>query len=129
MPAVLAGGDVVIAAETGSGKTHGYLIPVIQRLCSMQSSPQSDSDNSKPKKQRLLSLVLCPNVMLCEQVVRMANSLCDNTGQPILRTTCLGGHQVWNLTVFIYSPMSMHRKSFKLLMLVVDRNVECRDSQ
>lgn len=85
---------MVIAAETGSGKTHGYLIPVIQKLCSLQSSLQSDLDESNSKKQRLVSLVLCPNVMLCEQVVRMANSLCDNTGQPILRTAGLGGRQV-----------------------------------
>lgn len=82
---------MVIAAETGSGKTHGYLIPVIQRLVRMQ---ENASDDSKPKNQRQISLVLCPNTMLCEQVVRMANTLCDNAGQPILGTTSLCGRQV-----------------------------------
>lgn len=85
---------MVVAAETGSGKTHGYLIPVIQRLCSVQSEPENASDDPKPKKHHHISLVLCPNVMLCEQVVRMANSLCHNSGEPILKAAAICGRQV-----------------------------------
>lgn len=84
----------MVAAETGSGKTHGYLIPVIQRLCSIQSELENDSDVLKAKKRRHVSLVLCPNVMLCEQVVRMANSLCHATGEPILKAAAICGRQV-----------------------------------
>ncbi|CAA2955253.1 DEAD-box ATP-dependent RNA helicase 22 [Olea europaea subsp. europaea] len=29
IPSILSGSDVVVAAETGGGKTHGYLIPLI----------------------------------------------------------------------------------------------------
>lgn len=85
---------MVVAAETGSGKTHGYLIPVIQRLSSKQSAPENASNDPKLKKHHPISLVLCPNAMLCEQVVRMANSLCDNTGEPILKTAAICGRQV-----------------------------------
>lgn len=92
----------MVAAETGSGKTHGYLIPVIQRLNSMQSASKNALDDAKLKKHRHISLVLCPNAMLCEQVVRMANTLCDNAGEPILKTAAICGRQVWNETVFSY---------------------------
>ncbi|KAK6160144.1 hypothetical protein DH2020_003525 [Rehmannia glutinosa] len=93
IPAILAGADVVVAAETGSGKTHGYLVPLIHRLCSSLDVSESSSDDVKPKRHHHVSLVLCPNVMLCEQVVRMANSLCDDTGEPLLKTAAICGRQ------------------------------------
>lgn len=85
IPTILSGGDVVVAAETGSGKTHGYLVPIIHKLCSNLDVPH----DQKLKKNRPVSLVLCPNVMLCEQVVRMANSLCDEAGEPFLKAAAI----------------------------------------
>ncbi|KAL3631062.1 hypothetical protein CASFOL_024046 [Castilleja foliolosa] len=93
IPAILAGADVVVAAETGSGKTHGYLVPLIHKLCSPLDVSESNSDDLKHKKNQRVSLVLCPNVMLCEQVVRMANSLCDDAGEPILKAAAICGRQ------------------------------------
>jgi ATP-dependent RNA helicase RhlE len=37
IPAVLAGGDLLAAAQTGTGKTAGFVLPILQRL--MQSVP------------------------------------------------------------------------------------------
>lgn len=85
---------MVVAAETGSGKTHGYLVPLIDRLCNAQDDlgdVASDQVVSSPHK---LSLVLCPNVTLCEQVVRMANGLCGDDGQPLLTVAAVCGRQV-----------------------------------
>ncbi|KAL8035731.1 hypothetical protein ABFS82_12G113000 [Erythranthe guttata] len=95
VPAILAGGDVVVAAETGSGKTHGYLVPLIHRLLlsTTLDLPESGSDDFKHKKHHHVSLVFCPNVMLCEQVVRMANSICDTSGQPLLKAAAICGRQ------------------------------------
>lgn len=84
----------MVATETGSGKTHGYLVPLMHRLCSMLDVSENALDDLKLKKRQPVSLVLCPNVMLCEQVVRMANSLCDDTGEPLLKTTAICGRQV-----------------------------------
>jgi len=40
-------------------------------------------------------LVLCPNVMLCEQVVRMANSLLDESGEPLKSAAAVCGPKGW----------------------------------
>ncbi|KAJ8569847.1 hypothetical protein K7X08_006424 [Anisodus acutangulus] len=93
IPSILTGADVVVAAETGSGKTHGYLVPLIDKLCQMSDSSGAITDRDVSKHH--LSLVLCPNVMLCEQVVRMANSLCNDSGTPLLSIAAVCGRQVW----------------------------------
>nr|AKF43359.1 DEA(D/H)-box RNA helicase family protein [Geranium phaeum] len=94
IPSILSGKDVVIAAETGSGKTHGYLVPLIDKLSQAHDSGNAVSDESSNPPRRIF-LVLCPNIMLCEQVVRMANSLRDSSGQPLLTVTTVGGQQGW----------------------------------
>lgn len=91
---------MVVAAETGSGKTHSFLVPLIDKLCNEQNDSanisSSDQGVSQPRK---ISLVLCPNVTLSEQVVRMADGLCDENGKPLLSVVSLCGRQV--LIVFI----------------------------
>ncbi|KAI3816819.1 hypothetical protein L1987_16524 [Smallanthus sonchifolius] len=90
IPPILVGNDVVVAAETGSGKTHGYLVPLFHKLlCTTANDTISD------EKVHHISLVLCPNVMLCEQVVRMANSICNDNGEPLLRVTAVCGRRGW----------------------------------
>ncbi|KAH7674435.1 RNA helicase protein [Dioscorea alata] len=89
------GKDVIVAAETGSGKTHGYLVPLIDRFYT-KSPPCDEANNAEdvPEKQKM-SLVLCPNVMLCEQVVQMANLLFSDSGEPPLRVAAVCGRQGW----------------------------------
>ncbi|XP_073141844.1 DEAD-box ATP-dependent RNA helicase 22 isoform X2 [Henckelia pumila] len=93
IPTILAGADVVVAAETGSGKTHGYLVPLIDRLCRNMDMSKCAVDDQKWHKNHHISLVLCPNVMLCEQVARMANSLIDDNGMPFLTAAAICGRQ------------------------------------
>ncbi|KAJ8547801.1 hypothetical protein K7X08_021037 [Anisodus acutangulus] len=93
IPSILTGADVVVAAETGSGKTHAYLVPLIDKLCQMSDSSGAIANRDVSKHH--LSLVLCPNVMLCEQVVQMANSLCNDSGTPLLNIAAVCGRHVW----------------------------------
>nr|AKF43352.1 DEA(D/H)-box RNA helicase family protein [Erodium foetidum] len=94
IPSILSGKDVVVAAETGSGKTHGYLIPLIDKLCQEHDSVKAASDEKSSPPRRIF-LVLCPNIMLCEQVVRMANGFRNSSGQPLLTVATVGGQQGW----------------------------------
>lgn len=85
---------MVVAAETGSGKTHGYLVPLIDRLCSAPDVSMDACSDQESRRLHQHSLVLCPNVMLCEQVVQMANCLCGDNGEPLLRVVAVCGRQV-----------------------------------
>ncbi|KAI7999105.1 DEAD-box ATP-dependent RNA helicase 22 [Camellia lanceoleosa] len=95
IPCILLGNDVVVAAETGSGKTHGYLIPLMDKLCITPDNSVNSTADLESNLPHQLSLVLCPNVMLCEQVVRMADCLCGDNGEPLLRVAAVCGRQGW----------------------------------
>ena len=58
IPAILAGKDVMAAAQTGTGKTAGFTLPLLQNL----------SGGAKPKANRVRALVLTPTRELADQV-------------------------------------------------------------
>lgn len=95
IPHILSGKDVVIAAETGSGKTHSYLVPLIEKLAVLAEQYKEININKEISRAHKFSLVLCPNVMLCEQVVQMANCLLSDSGRPLLRVAAVCGGQGW----------------------------------
>ncbi|KAL6846094.1 hypothetical protein ACP4OV_023542 [Aristida adscensionis] len=95
IPHILTTNDVIVAAETGSGKTHGYLVPLIEKLCSGSSTTEDGKSQDTTPRVHDIVLVLCPNVMLCEQVVRMANSLLDESGGPLKSAAAVCGPKGW----------------------------------
>lgn len=99
VPSILADGDVVMAAETGSGKTQAYLAPLFNKLLETKQT-EIDAASSQTLvgrgslERQNFALVLCPNAMLCEQVMQMANTLCDSFGTPLLKVSVVSGGQV-----------------------------------
>ncbi|UCV14854.1 DEAD/DEAH box helicase [Quatrionicoccus australiensis] len=59
IPAVLAGRDLMAAAQTGTGKTAGFALPILQRLSEAEDKVTSNS---------IRALVLVPTRELAEQV-------------------------------------------------------------
>jgi superfamily II DNA/RNA helicase len=59
IPAILAGRDLMAAAHTGTGKTAGFALPLLQRLATEGARPASNS---------VRSVVLVPTRELAEQV-------------------------------------------------------------
>ncbi|KAK4261262.1 hypothetical protein QN277_004285 [Acacia crassicarpa] len=109
IPSVLSGKDVVIAAETGSGKTHSYLVPLIDKLRGSNNNSENTVDNQKESLCKIL-LVLCPNVQLCEQVVQMANSICGDNGAPIVSVAAICGRQGWPIRepdIIVTTPVAL----------------------
>ena len=62
IPAVLTGGDVMAAAQTGTGKTAGFTLPLLQRLAA------SAEQGAKVKANHVRALVLTPTRELAAQV-------------------------------------------------------------
>ncbi|XP_039254429.2 putative ATP-dependent RNA helicase DDX28 [Styela clava] len=63
LPIVMNGENVMLAAETGSGKTYGYLIPIINKILEIDNE---DFVSSGPT-----ALILTPSKELSAQVVKM----------------------------------------------------------
>ncbi|WP_439587478.1 DEAD/DEAH box helicase [Hydrogenophaga sp.] len=69
IPAILAGTDLLATAQTGSGKTAAYILPLLQRL----------ADRSPPKGPRpVRALVLVPTRELAAQAGEVARSLAQH---------------------------------------------------
>ncbi|KAM4744415.1 putative ATP-dependent RNA helicase DDX28 [Anableps anableps] len=79
IPKAMRGHNILCAAETGSGKTLSYLLPVVHRL---QANKQDESTNS------IRAVVLVPSRELAEQVAAVSRTLCAPLG---LRTRTVGG--------------------------------------
>lgn len=81
IPSLLRGRHILCAAETGSGKTLSYLLPLFQRLL---RGPDLDSRSSTTPR----GLVLVPSRELAEQVQAVAQSLGRHLGLQVIE---LGG--------------------------------------
>lgn len=68
---VLSGKDALLASHTGSGKTLGYLLPMVSKLKDQEES--LGVKGSQPRRPR--ALVLAPTRELSEQVLTVAKSL------------------------------------------------------
>lgn len=72
IPAILQGRDVLGLAQTGSGKTAAFVLPLLQQvLGTRRSTPR-----------RLLVLILVPTRELADQVGGVTRELADGLGAP-----------------------------------------------
>ena len=88
IPAVLAGADLLVSSQTGSGKTAAFMLPSLHRLWSTPPAKPAAARSNGPR-----ILVLAPTRELALQVEKAARTYGD--GQR-LRTACLvRRHAVW----------------------------------
>ena len=80
IPAVLAGRDVMAAAQTGTGKTAGFALPLLQRL--VMDGAQVASNSAR-------SLILVPTRELAEQVHESVRAY--GAGLPLRTMVAYGG--------------------------------------
>ena len=79
IPAALAGGDLLVSSQTGSGKTAAFVLPGLQRLRTPAKTP-----GNGPRM-----LVLAPTRELAMQVQKAIHGYCS--GQQLLTTLLVGG--------------------------------------
>ncbi|MCL6485248.1 MAG: DEAD/DEAH box helicase, partial [Janthinobacterium lividum] len=65
IPAVLAGGDLLAGAQTGTGKTAGFTLPVLHRL---STDANGASITSTTSTRPIRALILAPTRELAAQV-------------------------------------------------------------
>ncbi|TFW18512.1 DEAD/DEAH box helicase [Duganella callida] len=83
IPVILRGGDVLGAAQTGSGKTAAFALPLLQSLL------QASQDRRSPRQ--LHGLVLVPTRELAAQVGEAIRKLAAHLPQPVKTAIVFGG--------------------------------------
>ncbi|VXC57491.1 DEAD/DEAH box helicase [Massilia sp. 9I] len=91
IPLVLQGRDVMGAAQTGTGKTAGFSLPIIQLLLASANSSMS------PARHPVRALVLTPTRELAVQVADNVKAYCRHT--PLRSTVVFGGMDMKGQTV------------------------------
>lgn len=81
IPKVIRGHNILCAAETGSGKTLCYLLPIVQRL-------QAEKQENAEEKHKVRNVILVPSRELAEQVAAVSRTLCAPFG---FQTRTVGG--------------------------------------
>lgn len=84
-PAAMAGGDLMVSSQTGSGKTVAFLLPTLQKI--IEGNPNGKPVPSRAEPQ---VLVLCPTRELAQQVAADAIDLVKFT-KGIRIATVMGG--------------------------------------
>ncbi|EUC38875.1 hypothetical protein COCCADRAFT_32227 [Bipolaris zeicola 26-R-13] len=86
IPAILTGNDVVAIAQTGSGKTAAFLIPILSKLMGKArqlAAPRPNPARYNPLTDRVraepLVLVVCPTRELATQTFDLTRRLCYRT--------------------------------------------------
>jgi ATP-dependent RNA helicase DeaD len=77
LPALLAGRDAYLHAETGTGKTLAYLLPIFGRLDLAQAATQA--------------VIVAPTHELAIQIHRQCGELAQNAGRPVRSLLLIGG--------------------------------------
>ena len=77
LPVLLSGRDAYLHAETGTGKTLAYLLPIFCRLDATQAATQA--------------IVVAPTHELAIQIQRQCTDLAQNAGWPIRTLLLIGG--------------------------------------
>lgn len=90
IPKVLQGHNILCAAETGSGKTLSYLLPIVHRL-----QAERESEVYADATRKIRCLVIVPSRELTEQVAAVSRILCAPFG--MVTRTVGGGRGVGHI--------------------------------
>ena len=93
IPVVLQGRDVMGAAQTGTGKTAGFSLPIIQLLL------QHASPSMSPARHPVRALILTPTRELADQVAENVKAYSRHT--PLRSTVVFGGMDMKPQTVIL----------------------------
>jgi superfamily II DNA/RNA helicase len=92
IPSVLAGRDLIAGANTGSGKTATFALPMLQHLSKQQAAKtHSGKDNQSNKGNYVTGLILVPTRELAKQVADSIKSYAVHFNGKIKTLAVFGG--------------------------------------
>ncbi|KAF1955849.1 DEAD-domain-containing protein [Byssothecium circinans] len=85
--------DAFIQAETGSGKTLSYLLPIVQRLMELSANMKKRKvDESVSRQSGLFAIILAPTRELSKQIATVLDNLL-RCAHWLVATTVIGGEK------------------------------------
>lgn len=111
IPAVLQGKDVLGVAQTGSGKTAGFALPILQLIPKQSAS----------RNRHIRALVLVPTRELAMQVGEVFTSLAGKLPEKIKIQTVFGGVSI--------NPQMIHMQGTDILVATPGRLLDLVDSK
>lgn len=89
IPEVLKGNDVLALAQTGSGKTAAFCLPLLHKL--QQAKASAANTNQNPSKTQVQMLILVPTRELAAQVGEVVKALSQHLLVSVKTTVIFGG--------------------------------------
>jgi ATP-dependent RNA helicase DDX31/DBP7 len=84
--------DAFIQAETGSGKTLSYLLPIVQRLMELSANMKKRKDDNVQRNSGLFAIILAPTRELSKQIALVLEKLLG-CAHWLVATTVIGGEK------------------------------------
>eukprot|EP00850_Spirogloea_muscicola_P021626 SM000256S08680 [mRNA] locus=s256:84898:88524:+ [translate_table: standard] len=103
VPAVIDGHDILAMAQTGSGKTAAFVVPLIAKICSRQELQEP----AGVLAESCIALVLGPTRELCAQIEKVIQTLAE--GLPLRTALIVGGNPF---------PQQLHRLQQKPKVII-----------
>jgi superfamily II DNA/RNA helicase len=94
IPSVLAGRDLIAGANTGSGKTATFALPILQHVYTQQLSQKNASQTKSGKGNYVSGLILVPTRELAKQVADNIKSYAAHFNGAIKTVAVFGGVSV-----------------------------------
>lgn len=99
IPAVLAGRDVLARADTGTGKTAAFILPLLDKMCHRNIYDQRDVENlfnpaERARDNCIQVLILVPTRELTIQIAEVVRQFSENIKPPLKCLSVYGGVKI-----------------------------------
>ena len=110
IPAILAGKDVLGIAQTGSGKTASFILPILQQFQKKEVA----------KNRHIKALIIVPTRELAVQVGEVAKLFSENLPRPVKNLAVFGGVSI--------NPQMIQMQGVELLIATPGRLLDLADN-
>ena len=123
IPLALQGKDIIVRAQTGSGKTGAYFIPIIEKILKSKASGATPSSDADGENDKMFTLVLVPSKELCKQAYRVCVDLLAYCSK-LVSVVDIGNAQVNSVTQLVGAADIVIGTPSKLLAHINNKTID-----